>query len=78
MSLMNKYVVKEDVTKTNYARKSEEEVETRPKFTFKNNGATYTGQWLKNQSEVRHGYGVQLWADGARYEGHWKYNKANG
>ena len=27
---------------------------------------------------MRHGPGVQVWPDGAKYEGEWKFNKANG
>jgi hypothetical protein len=27
---------------------------------------------------MRHGHGVQVWPDGARYEGEWSKNQANG
>ena len=27
---------------------------------------------------MRHGYGVQMWPDGAKYEGYWKNDKAHG
>ena len=27
---------------------------------------------------MRHGYGIQVWPDGARYEGYWLNDKANG
>jgi len=27
---------------------------------------------------VRDGFGSQMWPDGSRYEGYWKYDKANG
>ena len=27
---------------------------------------------------VRHGFGVQVWVDGAKYKGQWKHNKAHG
>ena len=27
---------------------------------------------------MRHGPGTQVWPDGAKYEGEWKFNKANG
>ena len=50
------------------------EVELRNEVIFKN-GAVYHGQWLGNE---KHGYGVQNWPDGARYEGMWKNNKASG
>ena len=30
------------------------------------NGSTYTGEWL---GPHRHGHGLQVWPDGARYEG---------
>lgn len=29
-------------------------------------GAVYKGQW---KNDNRHGYGVQIWPDGAKYEG---------
>ena len=34
-------------------------------YTFKT-GATYSGQWIGG---FRDGFGVQVWPDGARYEG---------
>jgi hypothetical protein len=54
-----------------------EELEERPKHTFKN-GAVYTGQWLKGEEDIRHGQGTQVWPDGAKYDGLWSNNKANG
>jgi MORN repeat len=39
--------------------------EERPTYTFKT-GAKYTGQWVGG---YRDGKGIQVWADGARYEG---------
>jgi len=49
------------------------------------NGAVYKGLSLMQQATIgqwkgtmRHGYGVQVWPDGARYEGYWKANKAHG
>jgi hypothetical protein len=39
--------------------------EKRPIFKFKS-GAMYEGEWVGLK---RDGYGVQLWPDGARYEG---------
>jgi hypothetical protein len=39
--------------------------EERPMYTFKT-GATYTGQWIGG---FRDGLGIQVWPDGARYEG---------
>ncbi|TNV78792.1 hypothetical protein FGO68_gene5616 [Halteria grandinella] len=42
-------------------------------------GTTYTGQILKHRSPpLKHGFGLQLWKDGARYEGDWLNGKANG
>ena len=32
------------------------------------NGVVYKGEWKGN---VRHGYGVQTWPDGAKYEGNY-------
>ena len=47
------------------------------------NGAVYKGmdegqglgQW---KGEMRHGFGIQIWPDGAKYEGEWRNNKAHG
>jgi hypothetical protein len=40
------------------------------------NGTQYKGQ-VRN-GVIRHGYGVQVWPDGARYEGFWKDGVASG
>jgi len=50
------------------------------------NGAVYRGQVkpvsgtpeTEDLMGVRHGYGVQVWVDGAKYRGYWKDNRANG
>ncbi len=39
--------------------------EKRPSHTFES-GATYEGEWIGNN---RSGFGTQVWADGAKYEG---------
>ncbi len=39
------------------------------------NGEGYTGCLL---NEMRHGSGVQVWPDNAKYEGEWRWDKANG
>ncbi|OMJ82628.1 hypothetical protein SteCoe_16608 [Stentor coeruleus] len=40
------------------------------------NGAIFTGEWsLENH---RHGFGIQIWNDGSKYEGEWRMDKANG
>lgn len=41
------------------------------------NGAIYYGQWNPETNE-RHGFGLQIWGDGSKYTGNWKYDKANG
>jgi hypothetical protein len=60
--------------------------ERRPPYTFKS-GATYDGEWKGN---MRDGWGIQVWPDGAKYEGttprlhyitllgEWRNNKAHG
>jgi hypothetical protein len=40
------------------------------------NGAIYIGEW--NAKNERHGKGQQMWPDGSKYEGYWKFDKANG
>lgn len=37
--------------------------------------AACVGQW---RGTMRHGFGVQVWPDGAKYEGYWKSDKAHG
>lgn len=49
-------------------------VEKREAVKFKN-GVIYTGEW---KGSNRHGYGIQVWPDGAKYEGFWENGKANG
>jgi len=53
-----------------------ESVEDRPIANLENN-AKYQGQWSKS-SNMRHGYGIQVWSDGSMYQGFWKSDKANG
>src|SRR3990167_6354002 len=40
------------------------------------NGGVYQGEWRDNM--LRHGYGVQTTQDGAKHEGFWKDDKADG
>ncbi len=40
-------------------------------------GAVYKGQ-LKKATNIRHGFGIQIWPDGAKYEGYWSENMASG
>lgn len=49
-------------------------IEKRDPVKFKN-GVIYHGEWRGN---IRWGYGVQVWPDGAKYEGDWVNGKANG
>ncbi len=46
--------------------------ESRPIYTYKT-GSTYEGEW---NGGFRDGYGVQIWPDGARYEGYWDHSRA--
>ena len=49
-------------------------IEKRDPVKFKN-GVIYHGEWKGN---IRWGFGVQVWPDGAKYEGDWVNGKANG
>ena len=40
------------------------------------NEAIYQGYWTAEGT--RHGYGIQVWRDGSKYEGQWKRDMANG
>lgn len=40
------------------------------------NGGVYEGDW--DDKLKRHGYGIQKWPDGSKYEGYWKSDRANG
>ena len=33
---------------------------------------------MKKGTTIRHGYGIQTWPDGARYEGNWALGKQHG
>ncbi|CAG9319523.1 unnamed protein product [Blepharisma stoltei] len=39
------------------------------------NQAIYIGEW--NKDNQRHGFGIQIWSDGSRYEGYWKNDQAH-
>ena len=52
------------------------EVEVRSPALFKNK-VIYFGEWDK-LNNLRHGRGIQLWSDGAKFLGCWKNGKANG
>jgi hypothetical protein len=41
------------------------------------NGIIYKGKWNISE-DCKDGQGVQVWPDGSKYEGYWKYNQANG
>lgn len=43
------------------------------------NGSVYFGQWRKTtQRDIIWGKGMQIWPDGAKYEGYWENGKASG
>ena len=45
--------------------------------SMKANGKVFL--WLRIKgTDVREGKGIQIWADGSKYEGWWKQNKACG
>ena len=52
-------------------------VEMRNPQESKENQVIYYGEWDKNKN-VRHGRGIQIWPDGARYSGYWINDKACG
>jgi len=56
------------------AQQALEKPEARPTHHFRS-GAVYTGQW---RGKARHGFGIQSWLDGTRYEGEWVDNMAEG
>lgn len=41
------------------------------------NDNVYEGQW-DAELDIQSGRGVQIWPDGSRYDGFWKYGKQNG
>ena len=53
------------------------EVEKRNPQKNKDNNTIYYGEWDK-KNNIRHGRGIQIWPDGAKYIGYWKNDKANG
>lgn len=38
-------------------------------------GSFYFGEWIE---DTRHGKGIMNWSDGSKFEGYFKFNKANG
>jgi hypothetical protein len=40
------------------------------------NKAVYFGEWSEETNQ-RHGRGIQVWIDGSRYEGYWMKDKAS-
>ena len=40
-------------------------------------GIIYYGHWNPKTNE-RHGFGMQIWADGSKYVGYWKNDETNG
>lgn len=54
----------------------EEGLEFREEVVY-HDGAVYKGQ-LKVGTDIRHGFGIQVWPDGAKYEGNWRENVASG
>ena len=60
---LKKYLNKAENSEIDHSEKSGNMVKKTFKFST---GAVYEGQMKKGQ---RHGYGVQSWPDGAKYEG---------
>ena len=40
-------------------------------------GAVYKGQ-IRTSNGDRHGYGIQIWPDGRKFEGNWRNNVREG
>lgn len=60
---------RETLTKSKFDPKQKRE--KREKHFYKT-GSTYEGEW---RGGFRDGFGVQVWPDGASYEGDWLYNR---
>ena len=52
-------------------------IERRNPQENKNEKTIYYGEWDIDKN-VRHGRGIQIWPDGAKYTGYWKDDKAEG
>lgn len=56
-------------------RHESEDLITRGPYEL-DNGSVYQGQW--SREGLRQGRGIQIWPDGAKFEGYWKNDMANG
>jgi len=56
--------------------KCEDKHEFRKIFTL-DNGAIYNGEWNKI-TNLREGFGIQIWSDGSKYTGKWVEDQTNG
>eukprot|EP00435_Cladocopium_sp_Y103_P027281 s1861_g6.t1 len=45
------------------------------KYIHSNRGITISGEW---QEDLQHGYGVEMWEGGARYEGQFRFGQKSG
>ena len=45
------------------------------RFHYASNDSIYEGDWLK---DLKNGYGIQNWINGAKYDGYWKDNLKDG
>ena len=73
----NSKIIKEEIEKLfeKYPPLEDGVVELKQSVEYENK-AIYFGEWEKNGNRT-HSRGLQLWANGSKYQGYWKGDKAN-
>lgn len=77
MKLKKKYFLDEEFEETISSSRFFENKKplVKKEYTYKFSGSRYIGEW---KGGFRHGKGLMLWQDGAKYEGDWNLGKATG